>query len=127
MLIQIRLALGMPNDSGTDFMREIQPLATLFQKIHNAQTLLKVAKVHRWDIFLKDGIKGVLTLMSKWGMPKIMRKRNRLRQVLIEAQRTRNGTADLSHFQRVGQACTVVVLFRVQKDLRLVLETAEGI
>jgi hypothetical protein len=55
----------------------------------------------------------------------IVGQRQSLRQILVQSQRPRNGPCDLGDFQRVREACAVMVTLVLQKDLRLVLEPAE--
>ena len=58
-------------------------------------------------------------------MPDIMAEADRLRQVLVEAQRPRDGPADARDLQRVGEPRAVVVALGRDEHLRLVLEPPE--
>jgi len=69
---------------------------------------------------------GIFTRMAKGRMADIMGKAQRLGQILIEPQRTRNGAADLRDFKAVGQADTVMIAIRRDEHLRLVAEAAKG-
>ena len=65
------------------------------------------------------------------GMPErrvaeVVGERQRLGQVLVEAERAGERAGDLGHFQRVGQPGAVVVALVEHEDLGLVLEAAEG-
>jgi hypothetical protein len=55
----------------------------------------------------------------------IVAERQRLREVLVEAERAGERAGDLGHFQRVGQPRAVMVALVEHEDLRLVLEAAE--
>ena len=64
--------------------------------------------------------------MAEAGVPKVVRQRHRLRQILVEAERAADGAGDLRHFQAVGQAGAVVVALVVDEDLGLVFQLAES-
>ena len=68
----------------------------------------------------------VLAGVAERSVPKIVRERDRLRQVLVQPQRTRNRARGLRDFNRVGQARAEVVAAPVQEDLRFVLKATEG-
>ena len=61
------------------------------------------------------------------GCPRSCPRPDRLDQVLVEAQRPRDGPRDLRDLQRVGQAGAVVVALGGDEDLGLVLEAPEGL
>jgi hypothetical protein len=52
-----------------------------------------------------------------------MSKRNRFGQILIETKRSRYRARDLRHFERMRQSGSIMVTFRVQKNLRLMFQT----
>jgi hypothetical protein len=64
--------------------------------------------------------------MAERRMAEIMGERDRFGQVFVEAKRARQRAGDLRDFERVGQACPVVVALGGEEDLRLALEAAEG-
>ena len=55
-----------------------------------------------------------------------MRQADRFDQVFVGAQRPRQRTADLRHFQCVGQARSIIIAGIVDEDLRFVFEKAKG-
>ena len=59
-------------------------------------------------------------------MAEIVRQRQRLGEVLVEAERAGQRARDLGHFERVGEPGAVVVALVEDEHLRLVLEPAEG-
>jgi hypothetical protein len=65
--------------------------------------------------------------MPEGRMAEVMGKRQRLRKVLVEAERPGDGPRDLRHFQRVGQPRAEMVALVVNEDLRLVLQPPERI
>ena len=88
----------------------------LFQQIHHAQALLIVRKALRTQI-----VEGELPGMTEGRMSQVMPHGDGFRQILVEPQRPGDDPRDLSDLQRMGQAGAVVVAFRSQEDLRLVL------
>ena len=71
------------------------------------------------------GIERALAGMTERRMAKIVRQRERLGEVLVEAERAGKRAGDLGHFQRVGQAGSVVIALMEHEHLGLVLEPAE--
>ena len=63
--------------------------------------------------------------MAERRVPEIVSERDRLGEVLVESEGTRDGARDLSDLERVGQAGAVVVAFRGEEDLGLVREAPE--
>ena len=64
--------------------------------------------------------------MAERRMAEIVGQRQRLGQVLVEAQLARDGAGDLRHLQRVRQPRAVVVALVEHEHLRLVGEPPEG-
>jgi len=65
-------------------------------------------------------VQGILASMPKRRMPQVVGQRYGLYQVLVDAQRARNGSPQLGDLQRVGQSRTEQVALVVEKNLRLV-------
>ena len=63
--------------------------------------------------------------MAEGRMPEIVPQRDGLRQILVHAQRPGNGPCNLRYFQGMGKARPVVIAFRRQKYLRLMLQPAK--
>ena len=78
---------------------------------------------------------GILTTAEKRGLlepamaerrvPQIVRQRDRFHQIFVQAQIARQRTADLRHFQTMGQPRAEQIALVVEEHLRLVLEPAE--
>ena len=58
-------------------------------------------------------------------MAEVVRQRQRLGEVLVEAERAGERAGDLGDFQRVGEPGAVMVALVVDEDLRLVGEAPE--
>ena len=63
--------------------------------------------------------------MPKRRMPKVVGESNCFRQILVEGQRPRDGAADRSDFDRMGQPCSQMVAGAIEENLRLVLQPAK--
>jgi hypothetical protein len=59
-------------------------------------------------------------------MAEIVGKRERLGEILVEAQRAGKRPGNLRHFEAVGEARTIVISFMINEDLGLVVEPPEG-
>src|SRR5690606_5695999 len=64
--------------------------------------------------------------MAEGRVPEIMDERDRLRQVLVAAQRPRQGASNLRDLDRMSQSLAKVVALVRNEDLRLVLQPPEG-
>ncbi len=73
----------------------------------------------------QDGVQYRLPRVAERGMPEVVPKRDRLGQVFVEPKRFRNGSSYLAHLKRMREPCAVVVAFRGQEHLGLVLQAAE--
>ncbi len=60
------------------------------------------------------------------GVAEVMGERQRLGQILVEAEGPGERARDLRDLERMGEARAVMVALVLQEDLRLVLEAAEG-
>jgi len=67
-----------------------------------------------------------LAFVAERGMPQIVRERDRLGQVLIELERTRNVPRDTGHFHSMGEASAEMVAGAVEEDLGFVFEAPKG-
>ena len=70
-------------------------------------------------------VQHVLADVAERRVPDVVPKPDGLRQVLVEAQRPRDGPADAGHLERVRQPRAVVIALRRDEHLRLVLEPPE--
>ena len=59
-------------------------------------------------------------------MAEVVRQRQRLGEILVEAERAGQRAGDLRHFERMGEPGAVMVALVEHEHLGLVLEAAEG-
>ena len=71
-------------------------------------------------------IEHILAGVAKRRVAKIMRKRKRLGEIIVEAERAGKRARDLTHFERVGEPGAEMVALVRNEDLRLVGEPPEG-
>ena len=71
-------------------------------------------------------VERALAGMAERRMAEIVRKRQRLGEILVEPERARERARDLGDFERVGEPRAVVIALVEDEDLRLVLEAAKG-
>ena len=60
-------------------------------------------------------------------MAEVVRERQRLRQILVEAERAGDRAGDLRDLERMGQPRAEMVALVVDEDLRLVLQPPKGV
>ena len=72
------------------------------------------------------GIERALARMAERRMAEIMRQRQRLGQVLVDAKRAGDGAGDLRHFEAMGQPRAVMIALVIDEHLGLVVQPAEG-
>ena len=72
------------------------------------------------------GVKRALAGMAERRMAEVVGERQRLGEILVEAERTRQRARHLRDLERVGQPGAVMVAFVKHKDLGLVLKPSEG-
>src|SRR6185437_6090259 len=63
--------------------------------------------------------------MAERRVADVVRQRQRLGEVLVEAQAARDGARDLRHFEAMRQPGAVVVALVIDEDLGLVLQAPE--
>ena len=64
--------------------------------------------------------------MTERRVAEVVRERERLGEVFVEPERAGERPGDLGDFQRMGQACAVMVALVEHEDLGLVLQPPEG-
>ena len=63
--------------------------------------------------------------MAEGGVADVVPEGDGFDEVLVQPEGATDRAGDLGHFERVGEASTVMVTERVDKDLGLVLQAAE--
>ena len=115
----------MLDDAFERFPGQVQPVEVRIAALgrgHGAQGLgvvVEAAEVR------EAGIERPLARMPERRVAEVVRQRQRLREVLVEAERARERAGDLGDFQGVGQPRAVMVALVEHEDLGLVLEAAE--
>jgi iron-sulfur cluster assembly accessory protein len=71
-------------------------------------------------------VEHILASVAKRRVAKVMRKRKRLGEIVVEAERAGKRARDLAHLQRMGEPGTEMVALVRNEDLRLVGEPPEG-
>ena len=112
---------AMAKDAHAHLIGQVQPLPVLFEDVHHTQRLLVVAEGPARHLAERD-----LPGMAEGRVPQIVAEGDRLGQILVQPQGARDRPRDARDLERVRHAGAVVVALRLQKDLRLVHQTAEG-
>lgn len=108
------------------FPGEVQPVETgiaLLEFRNDAKRLrimIEAAEV------LHACIERRFTRMAEGRVAEVVSERERFGEIFVETQHTRDGARDLRHFERMGKPRPVIVALVIDKNLRLVFETAEG-
>src|SRR5208337_657449 len=71
-------------------------------------------------------VEGALAGMAEGRMTEVVSQRQRLGEVLVEAERTGERAGDLRNFERVGEPRAIVVALVENEHLGFVLEAAKG-
>ncbi len=72
------------------------------------------------------GVQSALAGMAERRMAEIMGERERLGQVLVDCEGTRESAGDLRDFQAVSKTGAIVIALVIDEDLGLVVEPPEG-
>jgi hypothetical protein len=118
---------AMFEDALARFVREIEPrklCVALFEQIDDTQRLEIVFEP---AVLAHALVERILSGVSEWGMPKIVREANSLGQRLVQAEHAGDRAPDLCDFHRVRQSCSVEITLVVDEDLRLVDQPTKGI
>ena len=81
--------------------------------------------VKRGPVRTHQAIQFLFARVSEGRMPDVMRQRQRLGQVFVQAQRRRDGTRDLRHLNRMRQTIAEMVGKAAREDLRLIFQPAK--
>jgi hypothetical protein len=63
--------------------------------------------------------------VAEWRVAKIMRERQRLGEIVVEAERAGKRASDLTDLERMGKSCSKMIALVRDKNLRLVGEPPE--
>src|SRR5215213_7012908 len=107
----------------SDLKGKVQSVALFLEMVDDAQGVFVVAEGA--SVSREDAGEGFFPCVTEGGVAEIVAERDRLRDVLVEAESTGNGTGDLHHLQGVREACPEVITVRGNEDLGLVHKPAE--
>ena len=111
------LRSGVREDPIADLRGQVEPL-------RDSKRLLVVPEA-RAEPLAERLVERLLARMPERRVPRVVAEPDRLDEVLVEPQRTRDDPRDRRRLQRVRHAGPVVVAFRVDEDLCLPLQPAE--
>jgi len=98
----------MSEDSVANVLAQVEPGAVALEHVDDAQRLLPVMEV-AVEALAQAAIEHVLADVPERRVAEVVPEPDRLDQVLVEAQRARNGARDPGHLERVREAGAVVV------------------
>jgi hypothetical protein len=104
---------------------EVEPVefgVAFFQQIDHAQRLQVVLEA---AVLAHAGVQRILPGVAEGRVAEVVRQRHRFHQVLVQVQHSRDGAADLRHFQAVGEPRAEQVALVVDEHLGLVFQPAE--
>jgi hypothetical protein len=77
-------------------------------------------------MILHESVERFLSGMAEGRMSQVMGKGDGLCQVFVQAECPRDGSADRSDFDRMGEAGAVMIPLAVEEDLGLAIQASEG-
>src|SRR3954469_15143241 len=101
----------------------IEPRVTALERSHHPQGLRVVVEAAEGG---EAAIERPLACMTEGRVSEVMSKRQRLRQILVEAKGARQRTGDLRDLERVGQPRAEMIALMEDENLGLVTEPAKG-
>ena len=119
-----RGAPGVTEDAVANARAEVQPDPIALEHLDDPQRLLVVTKA-AVEALTKAGVDDRLADMAERRVAEIVSEPDRLDEILVEGERTRDRARDLRDLERMGHARAVVVALGRHEDLRLVLEAPE--
>jgi hypothetical protein len=111
---------GVVHDAVADLPGQIQALPVVLEVIDDPKALLVVAERPP-----QERGEGLLAQVPERRVSEVVAQRDRLGEVLVQAERTGGGPGDLAHLERVGEPDAVVITFGGEEHLRLVLQATE--
>ena len=114
------LAFGVMRDAVAHLPCEIQALPVVLEHIDDPQALLVMIEASG-DQVVEHALAGV----AERRVAQIVAQRDGLGELLVQLQHLGDGSRDLRHLQRVGEAGPVVIARGREEHLRLVLQAPE--
>ena len=115
---------GVVEDAVAHLVREVEAAAVALEHVDDAQRVLVVAEA-AVEALAQRAVERRLARVAEGRVPEVVAEADRLGEVLVEAQRARDGARDPDRLERVREARAVVVALGRDEDLRLVLEPPE--
>ena len=115
---------GVVEDAVAHLEREVEAAAVALEHVDDAQRVLVVAEA-AVEALAQRAVERRLAGVPEGRVPEVVAEADRLGEVLVEAQRARDGARDPDGLERVREARAVVVALGRDEDLRLVLEAPE--
>ena len=130
-LADIAQALGIDaravlEDALAGLEHQVQPIEggiAVFEQVHRAQRLKVVFEA---TVILHAGVQRILPGVAERGVPEVVRERDRLRQILVEAELAGDTARDLGDFDAMGEAGAKQIALVIHEHLRLVFQAAKG-
>ena len=116
---------GVARMPSRTWLGEVEPGAVALEPLDHPQRVLVVAEAACRSARAGTSSSTSSPMCPNGGWPRSWPEADRLGQVLVEAQRARDGARDPRDLERVGQPRAVVVALGRDEDLRLVLEPPE--
>ena len=113
-------AAGVAEDAVADGLAEVQAL----EVVDDAQRVLPVTEAGA-EALAQARVESVLADVAEGRVPEVVAEADRLREVLVEAERAGDGPRDLRDLERVRQPRAEVVALGGDEHLRLVLQATE--
>ena len=116
---------GVAQDAVAHLPGQVQTPAVVLDHLDHPQALLVVAETPRQPVPSQDRVQGLLAGVAEGSVAEVVAERDRLGQVLVQAQRPGDAAGDARHLERVRQPGAVVVALGGDEDLGLVLQPPE--
>ena len=129
---------GVFEDPLADLVGEVEPgkLIPPLEQIHHPEGLVVVLEraglgnhlLGKFDLgvaAVEDLVEGGLTGVAEGGVAEVVAEGDGLDEIFVEPERPRDGSPELRHFEGVGQPGSGMIRGVGDKDLGLVLESAE--
>ena len=109
-----------------DFPRQVEPVELGILQLELGDDSEALGVVAEAAVARHEAVECLLAEVAEGRMAEVVRERDRLGEVLVEAERAGEGPRDAGDLHRVGHAGAVMIAGAIEENLRLVLEAAEG-